>query len=220
MNRHDMLMISSQGILFARRSALELASHQSQKEISAIISSDVPAIVKRQDIRRTGWLEVGFSSHKFFDGSRIRLNTIVPLDSILKRITPFEAIHIRRNGDMSGSEEILDSLLEVGRSCGMEVGVYGSAALQLITAKPYFTKESDYDIYLRKSVSKARVEAVYEEILRLERFYQVTFDCEMEWGSFAIKLKELFLQQKTVLCKGFHSVKLINIDRVRGDLLC
>ena len=210
MNRHDMLLLSQEGLCFACCQARKANPDMPEENIAAVLQPGIPAIVRRQEKKHNGLWEVGFSSHKFRNGSRLRLNSLIPASAVEKTITPFDAALMCITGkkDAFGAA-VVKALTEAGKQTGFNLGIYGSLALQTVTGKPYFTKSSDCDVYIKSFTLLSDAEKFYDMAGSIETAYGIRVDCEIDYKGFGIKLKELFSGQKTFLCKGLYEVKLL-----------
>lgn len=210
--RHDMVLLTAQGVGMARSAAREYNPHLLQPQIDALLAPGVPGIVRRQEQPRPDAIELGFSSPYKEDGVRLRAASAVPLFCIERVMTPFDAMALAARADAK-PRAVLDALRRAGELCGIEIGVYGSLALWLVSGLPYFTTDSDYDIYARKTAADADAKGFYERSRQLAQREQVRIDIEIDCGGgFAAKLAELYSGQKTVLCKGLYAVELRRLN--------
>ncbi|MCL2563006.1 MAG: malonate decarboxylase holo-[acyl-carrier-protein] synthase [Oscillospiraceae bacterium] len=200
--RHDLLLLDAAAREYARKSAIPLHLTLPDALIDAVIFSDVPAIVRRQEDAAPGFAQVGFSSHLRREGIRVRISATVPADGVRGRITPFDAMAMWNQG---GAPKMLMRLAD---ERGIDVGLYGSAALEAVTGLPYLTSDSDIDVLVRPQ-GDTDLRAFYEAAITLGKAHNVRFDMEALCTDGAgVKLAELFSGQKTVLCKALHTVEL------------
>lgn len=209
-----MVWLTSNGIAYARKAAGERNPELANKDLKAVVAAKIPAIVSRQTGSRQGEWQVGFSSHLRRNGSRLRVAAAVLEKDIVKNATPFD-VCCRLCRDDSKEALVVRELVSIGRSAGLEVGLYGSLALQTLTGFPYMTTDSDYDIYIRPNGKRADAAAFYQQLCQLEQHCQVIIDCEIECGGYGVKLEELVSKSVTVLGKGLSDVVLLKADSYR-----
>jgi len=214
--RHDILQISDAGRKHALMAAARYNQPINETLLYRVIFPNTPAIVKMQEHPRGNFLEVGFSSHLLNDGARIRIKAEIPIDDITDVITPFDLIvcvggcrhkHIRNS---------LEEIARLAAAHGLDVGVYGSCALELLTGKPYILPMSDIDIIVKCRDAKADIAGFYDAAMQVSQRHGTCFDIEMlcRDGS-GVKLAELLSGTKTVMCKGLLGAEL----RLRESLV-
>ena len=208
--RHDLVWLSEAGRNYALRN-IEYCTpllNDSEKEKLILGTPPIPAIVRRQETPNDDFICIGFSFPKIIDGVRLRIGSRVSSDCIVTRKTPFDAVQCEKN---NSDYEVLLALMEAGDNFNVQVGCFGSTALQLVTGLPYRHKDSDLDIYLCHHGNKRELELFFARLSELEGRFDVTIDAEIEYsGQYGIKLKELFAPGRTVLGKGLYDVVLFN----------
>jgi phosphoribosyl-dephospho-CoA transferase len=208
--RHDLVWLSDAGLDYAADNIQNCIPLIPDKELRAIIFSSppVPAIVRRQEPAEDWSLCVGFSFPRIIEGTRLRLSAKVPLDCVVGHKTPFDVLEYdicRLPG-----QEAIQAIMDAGNKYHTQVGLFGSAALHLVTGLPYWQENSDLDIYLRHSGSGQELTLFYKQLVFIEEQSGVTVDAEIECcGEYGVKLKELFGSGKTVLGKGLYDVALL-----------
>ena len=217
-NRHDLLWLSEAGRDYALHnieSCIPLMDNKDidNDEIRTLILGppQIPAIVRRQEAAEKGFLQVGFSSPTVIDGVRLRIGSKVPVNCIKRHITPFDVVDdtIKNKNSPSSVFKILKALVDAGSKNNIQVGCFGSAALQIVTGLEYWRENSDLDIYLRCGETRQNIEPFYRKLLKLEEQFGITMDAEIEFpGRYGVKLKELFAPGKWVLGKGLYDVAL------------
>ena len=208
--RHDMLILREEGLDVARNKAITQNPVSLHLLIPDIVRTGIPAIVKRQEQAQDGFLEVGFSSHLYHKGSRVRLKSVIPICEIETVITPFDLPPLLSSLTHPHIRSACEELTQLARASNLELGIYGSCALELLTALPYLTPQSDIDICVRAS-DPDNYAAFYAAAGEIGQTHNVRFDMEAICADGAgIKLAELLSQQKTILCKGLYGVELRN----------
>jgi len=206
--RHDLVWLSGAGRDCALRNIQSCIPPVSDREKSDLIFSGVPAIVRRQETAEGGLLCIGFSSPRIIDGVRLRIGSVVPPDCVTERKTAFDVANYE-NSLLPRHHEILRALMDAGAEHHVQVGCFGSAAMQMATDLPYCRENSDLDIYLRLHGSRRDLELFFSLLLGYERQFRVTTDPEIEFGKYGVKLKEFFAPGKTMLGKGLYDVTLL-----------
>jgi len=207
--RHDMLQIGAAG----REHALAVAARMNPSVegtlLHQVIFSCAPAIVKAQENPRGNFLEVGFSSHLLKDGARIRLKSEIPIVDVKDVTTPFELIGRTSGCKHECIRNSLKELAQLAAKHGLEAGVYGSCALELLTGMPYILPASDIDIIVKCRNTDADIAGFYDATVQLPNRYGVRFDIEIlcRDGS-GVKLADLLSRGKTVMCKGLYGAEL------------
>jgi malonate decarboxylase holo-[acyl-carrier-protein] synthase len=212
--RHDLLLLNEEGLNHGLKTMTKVYNIKDKKWqdfLTIIRNENIPAIVKRQEFFKEGYLFVGFSSYLIEDGVRLRGNSEIPLSGIKEMITPFDVIKNHLPGSTIAQKEVISKIQTAGERTGFCVGIYGSTALEMVTSKPYCRQESDLDIYIRREKDFADLQFFYQEIEGLEQETGYRIDVEVECRvHYGVKLKELISDQKTVLAKGLYEVDILN----------
>jgi len=213
--RHDLVWLSEEGRVYALsniQNCIPVIDDKEREELIVGVSPTgvppIPAIVRRQEKTEDELLCIGFSFPRIIDGVRLRIGCKVPPDCIVNHITPFEVVKYK-TGNMPALA-VIEALMDAGDSRHIQVGCFGSAALQLVTGLPYWHKDSDLDIYLRRGGDRQELEQFFELLLKFEKQFSVTIDAEIEYqGQYGVKLKEMFGSGNWVLGKGLYDVALL-----------
>lgn len=167
---------------------------------------EIPGIVKRQEIKRDSEIEIGYSYPEKIVGVRKREVSILKKSEIIEVITPYDVIN---KFYKKGSYPFLDEIIDFSKKNGINLGIFGSLALEIVTEKRYFDEGSDLDILIEES-SKDILVLFYNYIKTLEKKSALLIDVEVEMkNGYGIKLKECFNNTKTVLGKGLYDVTFI-----------
>jgi len=214
MKRHDLIFLDKEGKKQAVQAACRLHPKTKETFIRNIIAGEgIPGIIKRQEAKRQEFIQVGYSTWYYCDGSRIRLNSEVAGEYINGVLTPFEVLERARD------KQLYKQLAVLAADCGLRAGIYGSSALQEITGRPYRNTDSDIDVFVKSITAGADLKRFAERLLKLEKIQQTAFDVEVEYRDiYGIKLKELQSGQKTVLAKGLFDVQLLEREAVLREI--
>ena len=167
---------------------------------------------------------IGFVHHKRIDGNRIRIGAFTAADDVVTIMTPYEVLTRRafafttRNRCM----QIVRQLYELADVFDLQIGVLGSAALELITGLPYTDENSDIDLIVKP--------AGYNRLLQFYRAAQaccsdINMDFELDLpNGYGVKLAEIFMETQTVLGKSLEDVSLLNrkdvMQYLKSESLC
>ena len=214
-SRHDMLVLDDAARAYAQMAAPPLNPTLSESLIKEVIRSDIPAIVRRQDATGdAGILQVGFSSHLYREGTRVRIASAIPVNGVREIISPFDLFSRHRSSPPAPFHHMLEDLCRLATKTAVELGLYGSFALELLTGLPYTTSASDVDLCLRAG-SRSALSSFHEAVTILEKRCGRHFDIELLCrDGTCLKLAELFSGQKTVLCKGLYGAELRPISQL------
>lgn len=218
--RHDLLEISDEG----RQAAFDLVSRNAGQEhldlIRQIIVGEegiarIPGIARREDDNQIpGLIPVGFASPGHIDGNRLRVAAFVPPESVQAQITPYHILNrpfIRRTPCLKA----LAAIAVVAGELKLEMGVWGSAALEIFTGLTYTHENSDLDLLLKLAPLEV-MQAFLEKAVGTAGHYGCRADVEVSLPSgYGVKLQELVADTHTVLAKGLNDVVLLE----KKDLL-
>lgn len=223
LRRHDLLEIDDEG----RRSAFELAalelSGERLEQVRQIILgesevSQIPGIVRREEAEPVpGMIPVGFASPWRLEGTRLRIAAFVSPQSVQARITPWQVL----NRPFIARTPCLKALAEIRALAGelkQEMGVWGSAALEIFTGLEYTHEKSDLDLLLGLASAEG-LHFFNEQAVAIANKWNTRVDFEVELPSgHGVKLLELFAQTHTVLAKGLNDVVLLEKHSVLAML--
>lgn len=181
----------------------------------------VPGIICRQPtttkeeppILKPGFLLAGFSHWKSEQGSRLRMSAVVEATEVCHSCTPFDLCAPDQRDPLCRSYPLLRSIFSTADQYGIELGLFGSMALEWVTGFPYRNPDSDIDLCIRQT-KNGDLEGFGKSLTRLEKKCGSRLDVEVEIADgYGVKLKELFSSSKTVLAKGLYDVKLFDKTR-------
>lgn len=217
--RHDLLEISEEG----RREAFEAlresltgsALEQARKIIiSKKNSPQIPGIARREEGETVpGQIPVGFASDWRVDGTRVRIPAFVRAETVKQIIKPQQVIQSR----FEPRTPCLKALQEIGflaEEWKLEMGVWGSAALEVFTGLPYTDPNSDLDLLI-DPVALEVMQSFWEMIRKIGQKHQCIIDVEVSLPTgYGVKLVELLSESALVLGKGLQDVILIEKEMV------
>ena len=184
----------------------------------------VPGIVRREDYApRPGEIAVGFTSWTSGPMGRLRLPGFVSPQYVARSRDPITVL----NEASEQPERFVrtPALCALAALCASglrdaDLGVWGSAGLELATGYAYTHERSDLDFLIRPQgrLTSPLLTAWLDTVLRAERHFQIRIDAEIHLANgYGVSLKECLQGTASVLGKGIHDVKLISIGDVRPD---
>lgn len=176
----------------------------------------VPGIARREEFSpREGFIPVGFVSWRSGENGRLRIASFIRPEEVASSISPEEVMEkagcSRRTPAMAAVIRLREAW-ENGLAGYARLGVWGSAALEIETGRPFTHQYSDLDVRLTFPPRLIRKNAVacLETILAAEDEFALRIDAEVLLpDGYGVSLKELLQQGATVLGKGLHDVALL-----------
>ncbi|MGM9520247.1 MAG: phosphoribosyl-dephospho-CoA transferase MdcG domain-containing protein, partial [Phascolarctobacterium sp.] len=141
--------------------------------------------------------------------TRIRIGAFTEMQDVETIMTPYEVMQ-RKAFTVEEPTHCMQTILALYKMADqfdLQIGVLGSAALELVTGLPYTDEASDVDILLKP--------APYEKLLDFyrtakENFADIPLDFELDLpNGYGVKLAEVFMETKTVLGKSLDNVDLL-----------
>ena len=213
-HRHDLVMAAWEPDIIAS------IPHQGLRDLVA--QGRVPGIVRRDEAHpvATGAphytdadiVPIGFVYPYREYGMRVRHPSHVAGRDILRVTTPYELVALEYE-QRTAALEALASL-----SGSFPLGVWGSAAMEIITGLPYTDDLSDVDLLVR-GCSTDELSELSREVSAAEAAFGIRIDVEVALSNgYGINLKEYLSLSPEVLAKGVSDVILINRDRIESLL--
>ncbi len=225
LNRHDLVFFNRNAIDTIAANAECLppdAPRAYWDELFEKAGLQIPGIVRRQEHGRKGWLDVGFSSPRRFNGVRYRVSASIPTDDIEEVMTPFQVMRIALDNAKDTDRRIMTELCSSGCRGGVCVGLLGSRALQSLTGLPYISAPSDYDL-----IVEGRMEALKAyagNVKKIERRYGIVTDIEARIHernlACDVKLKELMSSSNWIMGKTLSDVLLFRYPAGGSESVC
>jgi len=170
------------------------------------MEDNIPAIVTRQESLSVEFVQVGFSSYHFHEGGRAKFRAIVPRTGITEQLSPFDVIGYIGRLSSRVVRDTLYALRSLAEEMNLDLGLYGSVALEIMTGLPYLHIDSDIDILVRPR-DDVGLCPFYEAVNRFSLVRRIDIEALCKDGA-GVKLAELCTSQKTVLCKGLLFTEL------------
>ncbi len=217
--RHNLIFFSRRNIntiVDNSRAVLPDAPKEYWSELFELIGTRIPGIVRRQESKRDGYVEVGFSSPRYFDGVRYRVSASVPIADINEVVTPFEVMKTAISGNKIPNKNIISRLYSLACDNEISVGLLGSYALQAVTELDYTNATSDIDLIVQGNSEAFSIYATH--IREVEKHFCLKTDTEaripvaVDCGTsvhYDVKLYELLTESKYIMGKGISDVALL-----------
>ncbi|MCD7975518.1 MAG: malonate decarboxylase holo-[acyl-carrier-protein] synthase [Phascolarctobacterium sp.] len=217
LTRHDLVYISRRGKERILNSLLENLTGKRMLLAKDILAgkTDVPGIIRRDDGKNSG-IAIGFVHYCRLDGNRLRIGTFIAAEEILHIEKPHEVL-LKNFNCRTCCLEAATAIRRIAAELSLQVGVLGSAALEIATGLPYTDADSDLDIL----VQHASYDILFDfyRILK-NKFEDIRMDFELELpNGYGVKLAEIFMDTRTVLGKSLLDVALLNKKEVMQFLL-
>lgn len=212
--RHDLLLLdgASARRLFSqwRDAHPEQGGRAPTDWQRAFAAGDLPGIVRRpQPEDPASEVALGFSFPLRIHGQRQRFAATVLPQAVVRCITPFQAAAMSFTPD-GPALQTLAELREHDCLRDCPPGVWGSAALQIVSGFSYTDAESDLDLLIN-ACSAARMQAIHHLVLRLERKRGLRIDVEVRGrDGYGFSMKELMAATRQVMGKSLHDVRLFD----------
>ena len=177
----------------------------------------IPVIVRRE--RETGAsIPVGLSFPAFCRGSRCRAASGVPAEAAQTQyITPEQIVELGVQGGTAFSGP-LRAVQALAARAHVRVGIFGSAALAIVTGLSYVHTNSDLDLVIYPEPG-ADIPLFAHGLEQLQKETSCMVDAELCLGDgYYGKLKEILAKPRSILIKGGQTPKLMSYCEVQ-DLL-
>lgn len=210
LKRHDLVFISQAG---KDKIWEELSDQYQGRELSMVRdvllgANDIPGFVRRSD-ERPEEVALGFVHPQRINGNRIRIAAFTGVENVEIIMTPYEVMQ-RKVFTIKGATRCIETIIALyalADEFDLQIGVLGSAALELATGLPYTDEGSDVDVLLKP--------APYDRLLDFyrtakENFSDIPLDFELDLpNGYGVKLAEVFMDTKTLLGKSLDSVNIL-----------
>jgi len=210
LNRHDLVFISQTG---KDKIWKELSDKYQGEELSMVRDvflgdNDIPGFVRRSE-ERPEEVALGFVHPQRINGNRIRIAAFTGAEDVEIIMTPYEVLQ-RKVFTVKGATRCIETIIALyalADEFDLQIGVLGSAALELATGLPYTDEASDVDILLKP--------APYNRLLDFyrtakENFSDIPLDFELDLpNGYGVKLAEVFMDTKTLLGKSLDNVSIL-----------
>lgn len=215
LRRHNLVFISQQGKNKILQQIVPLYSGCQLQLIKEIVQgkADIPSFIRRNE-KDSKDVAVGFVHPQRLDGNRIRIACFTDVEDIVAVMTPYEVMqrNIYAHEARTLCIKELLKIYELAEVFDLQIGVFGSAALEMVTGLPYTDENSDIDLLLKPS-GYNRLLQFYRAVLASCKDINLDFEVELPNG-YGVKLAEIFMETQTVLGKSLDNVALLSRKEV------
>lgn len=210
LKRHDYVFLTQQGRKnVLRRVTQEISNKEALTAAEQILTgvTEIPGIVRRNELLIQNAIAVGFVYHQRFSGNRIRIGSYIHADEI-KYITSVYDVIKYRNSQRTACMQTVEKIKQLALKYELAIGVLGSAGMELVTGMPYTDECSDIDILLKPSTYSILCE-FYKQARSINPQINMDFELDLPNG-YGVKLAEVFMDTGTVLGKSIKDVTLLS----------
>ena len=211
LKRHNLVFVSQHGKDKIWEEISQNYQEEALKLVRDVLKGDhnIPGFVRRDDARPNA-VAIGFVHQRRLQGNRIRIGAFTEMQDIDGIMTSYEVME-RKAFTVDEATHCIDTgikLYGLAGSYDLQVGVLGSAALELATGLPYTDEASDIDILVKP--------APYDKLLDFyrtakENFGEIPMDFELDLpNGYGVKLAEVCMDSKTVLGKSLDNVEILH----------
>lgn len=195
-----------------------LRQRQREYEASAGEAWCIPAIFKRQESWHEETWEAGFSFPWFRQGHRIRLLGEVRKRDVVKIFSPFDIFKCPMDSLETRWRKFFDCLREASGEFSAGAGIYGSAALTILSGLPYLHRDSDIDLIV-EAIPVQKMAGFYRCVQKISEEYGIRMDMEIRVdGEGDVKAQELFCSQNTIVVRGKDGVWIRNRKKMEDKI--
>lgn len=209
LKRHYLVDLTAQG----RQATYDFLPKEAKDDLvkALLFNEKIPGIMRRVEtgLPLSGWVALGFSSPQRYQPqyNRLRVPVLAPRIAIKKVTTPYQVLQ-KPFQARTPCLQALREISELARRWQIELGVWGSAGLEIYTGLSYTDGASDLDLLI-KSRSFAVLQKFYLALQEISQKYNCLVDTELDLpNGYGVKLAELFMHTTTILGKSMKGVKL------------
>jgi len=215
LKRHYLVEITDEGREWIYSRVIENGYHLAKEDqikeliVTGYGLSKVPGIARREESEMVdGTIPIGFASPSLHEDMRLRIPAFVIEEDIVAVITPYEVLQ-QVYSARTDCLKALNEIRAVADKSDIELGIWGSAGLEVYTGLPYTHDKSDLDLIMGVTDFET-MKNFYMTLQRIGERYSCRIDMELDLpNGFGIKFAELLMETKQVLAKGLNNVTLI-----------
>jgi phosphoribosyl-dephospho-CoA transferase len=214
--RHNLLDLTDEGRKWALAAlAPSSRNREAAEDVRRLVmdgygSTNAPGIARREESPNASpeLVPVGFVSPWLDLGGRVRVATFVLERHVSRVTTPYETLRLPFRARNTCLTALALAMAE-SAPLGVELGVWGSASLEIYTRRPYTHDGSDLDL-LVKPAPEPTLRKLLSLLQDLETDLGLRIDVEVDLpNGYGVQLKELAMDVKSVLGKGSTDVALL-----------
>jgi phosphoribosyl-dephospho-CoA transferase len=196
-----------------------LRERYAQVLLPEMAGARIPGIVRREEgALRPGCIPVGFSSPLVGSEGRLRMAAFVRQEDVVRTTSPYELMALPTSPPRNACTTALDLANNQAHDLNLDLGVWGSVALELYTGLPCTHQSSDLDLLV--SIAPLVVLSHYlHKFKSIEKHLELRIDVELELpNGYGVHLKELFGQGRTIIGKSLNDVTLLPREQILAEL--
>lgn len=209
LNRHDLIEISTSERYRIFATLQEFYQGEELIKLQDLFKGDVsiPGIVRRAEQPEPKLVALGFVHPTRGAQKRFRVASFAYYGQIERQLTPYNVLEL----DFKAGNSCLNCLQQLNslaRNYQLELGVLGSAALEIATGLKYTDSASDLDLLIKAS-NYEQLLTFYQAAINITKGVKLDVEIELPNG-YGIKLAELARDSNTILGKSLTDVQLLS----------
>lgn len=181
-----------------------------------LLSGLLPGIVRRGK-HGADRIPLGFCFPLRWQGQRLRLATETALSAIKRYSMPEQTASLPIAGG-AHAVNAFNALRKAWRWPDIQLGVWGSVALEIVTPWRWTDAHSDLDLRLLP-IAPAGLSECWASLCHIEEQFEIRIDGEIRLSDgFAINIQEWFSGSATLLAKGERDVELRSRQQVAAAI--
>lgn len=209
LNRHDLIEISTTERYRIFATLQEFYQGEELIKLQDLFKGDVsiPGIVRRAEQAESKLVALGFVHPTRGAQKRFRVANFAYYGQIERQLTPYNVLEL----DFKAGNSCLNCLQQLNslaRNYQLELGVLGSAALEIATGLKYTDSASDIDLLIKAS-NYEQLLTFYQAAINITKGVKLDVEIELPNG-YGIKLAELARDSNTILGKSIKDVQLLS----------
>lgn len=199
--------------------SFKLREDYAQVLLPEMAGARIPGVARREEgALRPGCIPVGFSAPVRGDEGRLRLSAFVRNEDVARITSPYKLQALTTVPPRNACISALAVVSNQAQTLALDIGVWGSVALELYTGLPCTDQDSDLDLL----VAAAPREALYQLLCKIEpieKSFDLRIDIELDLANgYGVQLKELFGRGAKVLGKSLTDVALFPREQILMEL--
>jgi phosphoribosyl-dephospho-CoA transferase len=196
-----------------------LRERYAQVLLPEMAGARIPGIVRREEgALRPGCIPVGFSSPLAGSEGRLRMAAFVRQEDVVRTTSPYELMALPTSPPRNACTTALDLANNQAHDLNLDLGVWGSVALELYTGLPCTHQSSDLDL-LVSIAPRVVLSQFLHKVKAIEKHLELRIDVELELpNGYGVHLKELFGQGRTIIGKSLNDVTLLPREQILAEL--
>lgn len=217
LNRHDLIEISATEQYRILAELQEFYQGEEFIKLQEIFKGrvSIPGIVRRSEQPEPKLVALGFVHPARCQQKRFRVASFAYYGQIKRQLTPYNVLELDFKAGNS-CLNCLQKLSQLAKNYQLDLGVLGSAALEIVTGLKYTDCASDIDLLIKAS-NYERLLTFYQAATNITKGVKLDVEIALPNG-YGIKLAELARDSNTVLGKSLRDVQLLSKKEILNFL--